>query len=334
MNEETNDAGEWSASSSPWYWRKRTWTIVGVIVGPLVLVALMFWYMFYRPIEVTRGPWQVLDPGRPVDPLKFELVGKGTGSVIEPGDLIQISLTHHYYDYKDKKPVQRTSDNWWIWIGFRTEKETVFHTIGNTRFVSTFAGLREGDEIEFLESPHNDIDEGTGARVMEESVGNVYLNPFGNYRYRDRVYRAGMTGEGGKDGIYIHRDAKCIKNNRFFSKENCTPEQERVYIHPKPATLVFIKKVFKGQLKYRTTHLYDDTWVHHCYNFLSCEYTNAPREGWVDDARYEGVSADGQRATFQYGPVEREFNGPRSGELAWDWLIDEWKSLPIGVQLE
>jgi hypothetical protein len=64
--------------------------------------------MFYRPIDVTRGPWQVLDPGLPVAPLKFEVVQEGSGPVIERGDLIQITLSDHYY--RDGKPEQHNSD--------------------------------------------------------------------------------------------------------------------------------------------------------------------------------------------------------------------------------
>jgi hypothetical protein len=49
-------------------------------------------YLFYRPIKVPPGSWQVLDPGQLVEPLKFEVVEEGSGPVIEAGDLIQISL--------------------------------------------------------------------------------------------------------------------------------------------------------------------------------------------------------------------------------------------------
>jgi hypothetical protein len=102
--------------------------------------------------------------------------------------------------------------------------------------------------------------------------------------------------------------------------------------------VVHIKKVFKGQLKYRTTHLYDDSWFHRCYNFLSsCEYSNRPRESWYDDAIYEGVSADGKWATFQYGPVPTTNRSGmyfgRRRRLA-NWVDNEWKNLPVGVQVK
>jgi hypothetical protein len=100
-------------------------------------------------------------------------------------------------------------------------------------------------------------------------------------------------------------------------------------------TLVHIKKVFKGQLKYRTVRLYDDTWFHRCYDWFKCEYTNRPRERWCDEALYEGVSADGQRTTFQYGPVsapDREYALSCGGMRGW--AENEWKNLPVGVQVK
>jgi hypothetical protein len=101
-------------------------------------------------------------------------------------------------------------------------------------------------------------------------------------------------------------------------------------------TIVFIKKVFKGQLKYHTTRLYDDTWYFRGPIVLgTAEFINTPRESWYDDARYDGMSADGQRATFQYGPVNA--GGPinRGGrKRLGDWSTNEWKTLPAGVQVE
>jgi hypothetical protein len=96
---------------------------------------------------------------------------------------------------------------------------------------------------------------------------------------------------------------------------------------------VYIKKVFKGQLKYRTVHLYDGTWFQDCRWFHNCEIVKTPREGWMDEARYDGVSADGKRATFQYGPVQSPGKNCCSGGMR-GWPSNEWDKLPIGVQVE
>jgi hypothetical protein len=115
--------------------------IVTALSGVVVLAVLVFCYLFYRPIEVTRGPWQVLDPGKAVAlPLKFEVVQEGRGAVIEPGDLVQISM---WFWSPENNSIEQRDDDWWIWVGFRTNKETPFHSI-DTRLASVFIGLKEG----------------------------------------------------------------------------------------------------------------------------------------------------------------------------------------------
>jgi hypothetical protein len=155
--------------------------------------------------------------------------------------------------------------------------------------------------------------EGEGMRFLESPhngsfVEIVYVNPFGNYKY----YAARKSGYKSRT-IYIPSESGRMD--------------------------VYIKKVFKGQLKYRTIHLYDDTWIHYCSFFMHCEYINTPREGWVDNARFDGVSADGKKATFQYGPLYtpgKKWNGPGSTAVNEyeSWIKNEWNKLPVGVQVE
>jgi hypothetical protein len=102
-------------------------------------------------------------------------------------------------------------------------------------------------------------------------------------------------------------------------------------------TVIHIKKVFKGQLRYRTTHLRDSTWFHYCYNWFSCEYANNPRENRYIDARYDGISADGQVATFLYGPVDTSkepWRRPAGMYQIEEWSEKEWERLPVGVQIK
>jgi hypothetical protein len=291
-----------------WYQRKRTWI--------LALTVAVFWYMFYRPIEVIRGPWQVLDPGQPVEPVKFEVVQEGNGPMVEPGDLIQISLW--WWSKKDNRLEQRDADRW-IWVGFRTKKETPFYSIA-PHFVSTFVGLKEGEGVKFLEFKLREYK----PRIPTD----LYLNPFGGYY---PIWRESIREEG---RIHIDHDAfyltaKYVKN-----------PPEPVYVPAAPGyTIIHIKKVFKGQLRYRTNRLYDRTWFFACYNFLSaCRFSNKLREIWYDDARYDGVSADGQVATFRYGPVETpiqpSWGSSRAVERLGAWPDSEWKNLPVGVQVK
>ncbi|GHU27977.1 hypothetical protein AGMMS50256_09020 [Betaproteobacteria bacterium] len=293
------------SASRPWYRCKWVWIIGLPVLVVLVSIAvhqynqyqIQYQYNFHRPIEVTYEPWQVLDPGRAVEnPLKFEVVQEGGGAVVEAGDLVQLTLQWRSAQRRD---YDHKSD-WWIWVGFRTEKETPFHS-NDPRLVSAFVGLKEGEGVKFLESPRRN-----------ESAGNVYINPFGSYNY----YAGSKSG---------HSD-----------KSMAIP----VPTGPQSGSMtVRIKKVFKGQLKYRTVHLYDGTWYESCTWWggesrkVGCEIIKTPREGWVDEARYDGVSADGKKATFQYGPVETHKEKWTGGDMR-GWPRDEWKKLPIGVQVE
>jgi hypothetical protein len=294
MNGNDSEAGDQQAPNSsntarkPWYRHRWIW-IVGILlvlsVSAYQYIRYQIQYLFYRPMEVTRGPWQVLDPGKPVEkPLKFEVVQEGTGAMVEPGDLIWVSM---WFWSRENDVIEQRDDNWWIWVGFREKEETPFHSIDSS-LLSAFIGQREGGGVRFTESPSQNI-----------SAGKVYTNPFGSYS-------AYSWGKSKSKTIYI----PCSSGY----------------------TIVYIKKVFKGQLKYRTTHLYDGTWFLRCRWFVTCEYVNSPREAWYDDARYDGVSADGRQATFQYGPVATPGTGRAGGMRGWDY--DEWKSLPKGVQVE
>jgi hypothetical protein len=108
-------------------------------------------------------------------------------------------------------------------------------------------------------------------------------------------------------------------------------------------SLVEIKRVCKGQAKYRTVRLFDDSPVQRCtWAPISCEMTSTPREGWVDEAKIEAVCPDGKTATFQYGPVAsrngKEWSGPLGGSGAGSnfdsWVTAFWNKLPVGVQLK
>jgi hypothetical protein len=289
-------------SRKPWYRQWWVW-IIGILLVALPVSAYQLHqyiqYLFYRPMEVTRGPWRVLDPSRPGNKsLKFEVIQKSeiiqedVGQVVEIGDLVQISLWWR----SDTGEEQRLGNDWWVWIGFRTKEETPFYAM-DPRLSGALIGQKEGSRLRLVESPTTNFTEGT-----------VYINPFGNYDYYSR----------GKSGY--------SKTSRTIS-----------IVHPSYSgyEAVYIKKVFKGQLKYRTTHLYDTTWFRRCRWFMTCEYVNPPREAWYDDARYDGVSADSQRATFQYGPVETpEMRKLRTGGGMRGWDQSEWKKLPVGVQIE
>jgi hypothetical protein len=131
--------------------------ILAVLAGMLFAARKVQYQLFYRPIEVTRGPWQVLDPGQsvdpgqPLDPLKFEVVQEGSGPIVEPGDLIQISL---WWWSNENNTLEQRNNDWWIWVGFRTRDETPFYALCHPRLVGAFIGQREGGcEIHGISKP-------------------------------------------------------------------------------------------------------------------------------------------------------------------------------------
>jgi hypothetical protein len=131
----------------------------------------------------------------------------------------------------------------------------------------------------------------------------VYINPFGSYNFY-----------AGKKSGYGNASMTVLIPTRSGHMD------------------VYITKVFKGQLKYREIYLYDGTWFQDCRWFMRCKYVSTPRTNRLDEARFDGVSADGQRATFQYGPVATRGKGWAGGMRGWDQ--NEWDKLPKGVQVE
>lgn len=126
-------------------------------------------------VRVFPEPWQVLEPGKPVEkPLKIEIVAKGEGAIIEQGDLVQIikkSWSIDQNEYINEK-------DWWLWIGFRTQQETTFFT-DEPRIRSALLGINEGTSLKFVEAKGNWV-----------SAGKLRSNPLGDpadYSWRKNV---------------------------------------------------------------------------------------------------------------------------------------------------
>jgi hypothetical protein len=301
-----NDGNVFIIPPQSGYGRKYAWIIIALLVLTVLgsLAMPTFHRTFYRPIEVTRGSWQVLDPGNPdplrfkavrnlstgwksvlaplgTDPLKFEVVREGTGPVVEPGDLIQISLR-----WSDKQQKMEGEDGWWLLIGFQMHEDST-----NPRLIRAFIGQREGGALRFTESQKNSA-----------SAGSVFTIPFGNRNY------AWNKGVENKEGLIYATDSSGY-------------------------TVVNIKKIFKGQLKYRTICLHGAN----CKPPLYCDKKNTSHERWIDEMRFDGISVDGKRATFQYGPIDTPCKPPVGADNQKrfkEWIDNEWKSLPLSVQVE
>lgn len=187
--------------------------------------------------------------------------------------------------------------NWWIWIGFRTQSDTSFFST-EPRTASALVGLRQGAVLEFIEAGDQP---GTDSSIAGTLLANVFGDPQ-NYFWR--------KGSRGDANIYVTTAGT-----------------------PSP---IEIKRVCKGQTKYRTVRLFDDSPVQVCSG-LNCRTTTEPREAWIDEARSDAVCQDGKKVSFQYGPVGsrngREGRSPKRGYFD-EWLRDAWDKIPRGVRFE
>ena len=133
----------------------------------------------------------------------------------------------------------------------------------------------------------------------------VYINPFGDYKY------------------YSWR-----KNTNSFGK---------IFIpYQSGYSQVEIKRVCKGQLKYRTVRLFDDSPVR-TGSGLRTRVTQEPRQLWIAEAKLEAKCQDGKQAVFHYGPSGTSEGGEPNFVVHGyfdDWLSEAWDKLPVGVQLK
>ena len=258
---------------------------------------------YAKNIQEYPEPWQVLDPGKPLEKFpRIEILEQGGGAVIEPGDLIQL----HVRDWSPRQGGWREMGNWWIWIGFRSAKETAFFGV-EPDVARVMLNLRQGASFRFLE--------GKEVRKLVRGVstvdrsGQLQLRPnsFGDPKYYS--WRKNT-----QDFLALSE----VSDSGYFS-------------------VLEVKRVCKGQAQYRTVRLFDDGPVRVHTGGIGSYTSHEPREAWIDEARIEAKCADGKTATFQYGPID-SMNGKegRSPVRAYfdQWLSDAWQEIPRGVQLK
>lgn len=123
---------------------------------------------FPKNIREFPEPWQVLEPGNPVENApKVEIVTQGGGATIEPGDLVQISDGFFSYELNGVK----NETEWWLWVGFRAQSDTAFYS-SNPAQRAALLGLKHGAVVKFLEYRDNPI-----------FAGELYVNPIGDPKY-------------------------------------------------------------------------------------------------------------------------------------------------------
>lgn len=126
-------------------------------------------------------------------------------------------------------------------------------------------------------------------------------------------------------------------DTRFYDWRKNTTDFATLYVsHAAGTTALEIKRVCKGPTQYRTVRLFDDSPVEVGPAFRT-QVTREPREAWIDEAKIEGVCADGRKAIFQYGPIPSS-NGKTWKELVQgyfdDYFRDAWKKVSKGVYFE
>lgn len=273
---------------------KRSLTLLGVSAIVLGMLGCDALRDYPKKIQEFPEPWRVLDPGKPLDKFpKIEVIKEGSGQVIEAGDLAQI----HVNFSKPSTSLEIDRGDIWIWMGFRSSKETAFFSY-EPAAVSSMLGLREGTVFKFTEPK--------AERVSPPwYAGEIYLNVFGDPEY----YRWRKSTEGFVTLYVSHADG---------------------------LTALEIKRVCKGQTKYRTVRLFDDSPVQVCSG-LNCRVTTEAREAWIDEARIDAVCNDGKKVSFQYGPIGsrngKEGRSPKRGYFD-EWLLKAWDKIPRGVRFE
>lgn len=252
--------------------------------------------VYPKNIREFPEPWKVLEPGDPRP--KFP-----TPRVISEGTGPVIGpgdlvQMHILTKFGRPEPKWQSDGNWWLWIGFRKREETSFFA-DEPRVASALVGLREGSVLEFVEAKD---EPGIDSRY----AGTLNVNVFGDPR--SYAWRKNILG--GDVNIYVSTSRT-------------------------PST-VEIKRVCKGQAKYRTVRLFDDSPVRTGSGFKT-KVTREPRELWIDEAKIEATCGDGRKAVFQYGPTGSKSGGkPRFVVTGYfdDWLYEAWKKLDVGVQFE
>ncbi len=123
-------------------------------------------------VQVFPEPWQVLEPGTPPEYRpKVEILSRGIGSPIVPGDLVQIHILHQSPGQQDW--IDR--GEWWTWIGFRLEIETSFYSYA-PEVASALVGMAQGSVFKFLEAKK-------GVGSGPQYAGKLYANVFGDPEY-------------------------------------------------------------------------------------------------------------------------------------------------------
>lgn len=245
-----------------------------------------------KNIQEFAEPWQTLEPGKPLDKTpRIEIVTQGQGPVVEPGDLVQLQVAGWHAH------VNRQSDygDWWLWIGFRSGKETPFFGLAPT-VATGLIGLQQGTSLKFLDPSGDPMD--------ARSAGELRPSPFGdpNYfswrKYTTDFMRVSIPNESGH-------------------------------------LVITIKRVCKGKVQYRSVRLFDDspvkvgqgfqTWTSHEPREMwidQAQVTAPCSDGKTAFFQYGPAPSSGKEARMV---VSGYFD---------NWFSNAWQKIPERVQFQ
>lgn len=245
-------------------------------------------------VQVFPEPWQDLDPGKPSETRpKIEIVAEGSGGAIEPGSLVQISTK--FWSAKEGKFY--STDDWWLWMGFNSQKETAFFS-SNPAQRSALLGLKVGGAIKYLEEIDNTLE-----------VGKLFINPIGDPAYyswrkgRKDFGRIFTPYESGYTLVEIKRVCKGkaqYRTVRLFDSS-------------------YVQRCTWAPLHCEMTNTPREGWIDEAKIEAVCS------DGKTAIFQYGPVASRNGR----------QWSGPVNPANYFDpWITATWDKLPVGVQLK
>ncbi|MFC5301387.1 hypothetical protein [Azospira restricta] len=267
------------------------WT--GLILG--VMAMTMATSCKADSVQVFPEPWQVLEPGKPPEIWpKIEIVSEGReGGTIEAGDLVQISTK--FFSTKEGKFY--STDDWWLWMGFNSQKETAFYS-SNPAQRSALLGLKVGGVIKYLEEKDNIAD-----------VGKLFINPIG-----DPAYYSWRKGKKGFGRIFTpYESGYTLVEIKRVCKGKAQYRTVRLFDDS------YVQRCTWAPLHCEMTKTPREGWIDEAKIEAVCS------DGKVATFQYGPVeSRNGKRWS---GPVN-------AGNYFDRWITAAWDKLPVGVQLK
>lgn len=262
--------------------------------GAAVLVLGLVGCDYPKKIQEFPEPWQVLDPGKPLEKFpKIEVIKEGGGPVVAAGDLVQI----HVHFSKPSTSLEIDSGDIWIWMGFRGAKETAFFSY-EPGAASSMVGLKQGTVFKFTEPK-------AGLVSPPWYAGEIYLNVFGDTQY----YRWRKNTEGFETLYVSHADGLTALEIKRVCKGQTKSRTVRLF-DDSPV------QVCSG-LNCRTTTEAREAWIDEARSDAVCQ------DGKKVSFQYGPIGSRNGK----------EGRSPKRGYFD-EWLLKAWDKIPRGVRFE